>query len=64
MKPSSIIYLVINVQRQKSMKISDDSSLSNEGSPARPVYRMWEAGNKKTPLQNGVNNMLIISYLT
>jgi hypothetical protein len=33
------------------MKISDGTDLANEGSPARIVDSMWEAGNKKTQLQ-------------
>jgi len=40
-------------------KILLNIDLADEGSPARIVDSMWEAGNKKTPLQNGLNNMLI-----
>jgi len=64
MKPSSLVNLIFAVHRQKGMKISDGTDLANEDSPARIVDSMWEAGNKKTPFQNGVNNMLIILYLT
>ena len=45
-------------------KISEATDLINEGSLARLVDSMREAGNKKSPLQNGLNNMLIILYLT
>ena len=45
-------------------KILFNINLTDEGSPARHVDGKYEAGNKKTPLQNGVNNMLIILYLT
>ena len=45
-------------------KILFNMDLAYEGSPARIVNGLWVAGNKKTPLQNGVNNMLIILYLT
>jgi hypothetical protein len=48
------------LQRQKAIKILPNIDLVYEGSPARMVDSMWEAGNKKTSLQNGVNNMLII----
>jgi hypothetical protein len=64
MKPSSMMNKIIEVQRQKTLKISESIDQANEGSPARHVDSMWEAGNKKSPLQNGLNNMLIISYLT
>jgi hypothetical protein len=47
------------LQRQKAIKILLNIDLADEGSPARIVDGMWEAGNKKTPLQNGLNNMLI-----
>jgi hypothetical protein len=61
------------LQRQKEMnraceltegKILLNIDLVDEGSPARIVDIMWEAGNKKTLLQNGLNNILIILYLT
>ena len=42
------------------MKILLNIDLADEGSPARIVDSMWEAGNKKTQFENGVNNMLII----
>jgi hypothetical protein len=32
------------------MKISESTDLVNEGSPARIVDSMWEAGNKKSSL--------------
>ena len=55
MKSSSLKYSINKVQKQKGMnraceltegKISDDSCLSYEDSPARPVDSMQEAGNK------------------
>ena len=46
------------------MNILENTGFVNEGSPARLKDSMWEAGNKKTLFQNGINNMLIISYLT
>jgi hypothetical protein len=64
MKPSSLMYPSTNVQRRKIMNIIENTDFVNEGSLARNVDSMREAGNKKSPLQNGVNNMLIILYLT
>jgi len=46
------------------MKILLNIDLADEGSPARIVDSMWEAGNKKMPLHNGRNNMLITLNLT
>ena len=45
-------------------KILLNIDLADEGSPARVVDSMCEAGNKKTLLQNELNNMLIILFLT
>jgi hypothetical protein len=64
MKPSSLIRSINEVQRQKTLKISESTDPADEGSPARVVDSMREAGNKKTSLQNGLNNILIILYLT
>lgn len=46
------------------MKISDGSCSSYEGSPARLVDSMWEAGNKKSYFFDITNNMMVTSYLT
>ena len=48
MKPSSMMNKIIEMQRQKTLKISESIDQANEGSLARIVERMWEAGNKKS----------------
>jgi len=64
MKPSSLMRSIIKEQRQKGMKISDGTELANEGSPARIVDSMWEAGNKKSSCLIRKYNVLITYCLT
>jgi hypothetical protein len=73
MKPSSLMNSIIKVHRQKGMnraceltegKISDGIDLANEGSPARLVDSMWEAGNKKSSYLDIKYNILITYCLT
>ena len=45
-KPSSLIVSIIYLQILKSKKIIESADLFHEGSPARPVDSMREAGNK------------------
>ena len=47
MKPSSMMNKIIEVPRQKTLKRPDSIDQANEGSPARHVDSMREAGNKK-----------------
>ena len=42
------------------MKILRNIDLADEGSPAKLVDSMWEAGNKKTLIMNVLGNILII----
>jgi hypothetical protein len=73
MKPSSLMYSMNKMQRQKGMnraceltegKISGGSDFENEGSPARPVDSMWEAGNKKSLCLERKHNVMITCCLT
>jgi len=64
MKPSSLMNSITKVYRQKGMKISDGTDLLNEGSPARLVDSMWEAGNNKSSCLIRKYNVLITYYLT
>jgi hypothetical protein len=63
MKPSLLMESTINVQRQKIMnraceltegKIIESADLLNEGSLARLVESMREAGNKKSSFLNKI----------
>jgi hypothetical protein len=59
MKPSSLMRSIIKIQRQKTLKIPESPDLADEGSPARIVDSMWEAGNKKSSLLDRKYNILI-----
>jgi hypothetical protein len=50
---------IIKIQRQKTLKIPESPDLADEGSPARIVDSMWEAGNKKSSLLDRKYNILI-----
>ena len=47
MKPSSLMYSSTRFQKLKIMNIVENNDFVNEGSPARLVDSMWEAGYKK-----------------